>query len=232
MTEQKAIWGSSRYFIKIDPYTNVFGTSMSGMVSFYDTHGLINENECKNLQEIARAVNDFWSTILASHETRVARWIEEYLNESGITADYNLLLRLLRAEELLAGDLEDLIASSREVETETFEEAFEVDEFSRIIGHEVTITRLPEDEYLRKELLQKLIEDNRYDVPKKIKSRSQFKLPNGEVQTTEKVNSIGFGETLKDVTLVSGIKNEYDGVITEVEIIDEMPYCFEIENIK
>ncbi|MHA1200469.1 MAG: hypothetical protein ACTSQF_14195, partial [Candidatus Heimdallarchaeaceae archaeon] len=222
-----------RYFIKIEPYTNVFGTSMSGMVSFFDTHGLINENECKNLQEIVRVVNDFWSTILAPHETRVARWIEEYLTEEGITsADYNLLLRLLRAEELLAGDLEDLIASSREVETEAFEEAFEVDEFNRIIGHEVTITRLPEDEYLRKELLQKLIEDNRYDVPKKVKSRSQFKLPNGEVQTTEKENSLGFGETLKDATLVSGIKNEYDGAITEVEIIDEIPYCFEIENIK
>ncbi|MCE7742883.1 MAG: hypothetical protein GOP50_10550 [Candidatus Heimdallarchaeota archaeon] len=231
MTEQKAIWGSTRYFIKIEPYTNVFGTSMSGMVSFYDTHGLINENECRNLQEIVRVVNDFWSTILASHETRVARWIEEYLNEEGITADYNLLLRLLRAEELLAEDLEDLIASTREVETEAFEEAFEVDEFNRILGHEITVTRLPEDEYLRKELLQKLIEDNRYDVPKKVKSRCQFKLPNGEVKTTEKENPLGFGETLKDVTLTSGIKNEYDGAITDVEIIDEMPYCFKIENI-
>lgn len=231
MAEQKTIWGSTRYFIKIEPYTNVFGTSMSGMVSFYDTHGLINELECKNLQEIVKAVNDFWSTILAPHETRVARWIEEYLTETGVTADYNLLLRLLRAEELLAEDLEDLIASTKEVETETFEEAFETDEYNKIIGHEITITKLPEDEYLRKELLQKLIDDNRYMVPKKVKSRNQFKLANGEVKTTEKENPLGFGETLKDVTFTSGIKNVHDDKITEVEIIDEMPYCFEIENI-
>ena len=57
MAEQKSIWGSIRYFIKIDPYTNVFGTSMSGMVSFYDTHGLINEKECRNLHEIVNTVN-------------------------------------------------------------------------------------------------------------------------------------------------------------------------------
>ena len=52
MAEQKPIWGSSRYFIKIDPFTNVFSTSMSGVVSFYDTHGLINEKECLNLYEL------------------------------------------------------------------------------------------------------------------------------------------------------------------------------------
>ena len=231
MAEQKAIWGSTRYFIKIEPYTNVFGTSMSGMVAFYDTHGLINENECKNLQEIVRYVNDFWSTILAPHETRVARWIEEYLNEAGITADYNLLLRLLRAEELLTEDLEDLITSRKEVDTEVFEEAFEIDEFNKIIGNEITITRLPEDEYLRKELLQKIIEDHRYIVPKEIKSRNQIKLANGETKTTEKEISLGFGETLKDVTLITGIKNEYEETITNIEIIDEIPYCFEIENI-
>ncbi|MCE7740354.1 MAG: hypothetical protein GPJ50_13345, partial [Candidatus Heimdallarchaeota archaeon] len=83
MAEQKSVWGSIRYFIKIEPYTNVFGTSMSGIVSFYDTHGLINEKECRNLQEIVNTVNEFWSTILAPHETRVARWIEEYLSETG-----------------------------------------------------------------------------------------------------------------------------------------------------
>ncbi len=231
MTEQKTIWGSTRYFIKIDPYTNVFGTSMSGIVSFYDTHGLINESECRNLQEIVRVVNDFWSTILAPHETRVARWIEEYLNEAGIIADYNLLLRLLRSEDLLLEDLEDLIASTREVETKEFEEAFETAEDNKIIGQEITITRLPEDEYLRKELLQKLIEDNRYQVPKMVKSRSQFKLPNGKIQKTEKENPLGFGETLKDITVTSGIKNEKDSTITNVEIIDEIPYCFEIENM-
>ena len=231
MAEQKQIWGSTRYFIKIEPYTNVFGTTMSGMVSFYDTHGLINESECRNLQELVRTVNDFWSTILATHETRVARWMEEYLNEAGITADYNLLLRLLRAEEMLAEDLEDLIASRREVETEAFEEAFETAEFNKILGNEITVTRLPEDEYLRKELLQKLIDEHRYEVPKKVKSRSQFKLASGEVKTTEKENKLGFGDTLKDVTLNSGLKNEFGETITEVEIVDEMPYCFEIENI-
>jgi len=231
MTEQKSIWGSTRYFIKIEPYTNVFGTSMSGMVSFYDTHGLINESECKNLQEIIRTVNDFWSTILAPHETRVARWMEEYLNEAGITADYNLLLRLLRSEEMLAEDLEDLIASRKEVETEAFEEAFETDEYNKILGNEITVKRLPEDEYLRKELLQKLIDEHRYVVPKKVKSRSQFKLASGETKTTEKENKLGFGDTLKDVTLNSGLKNEYGETITDVEIVDELPYCFEIENI-
>ncbi|MHA1345215.1 MAG: hypothetical protein ACTSO3_02335, partial [Candidatus Heimdallarchaeaceae archaeon] len=181
MSEKQAIWGSARYFIKIDPYTNVFSTSMSALVSFFDIHGLINEKECRNLQEIARTVYEFWSTILAPHETRVARWIEEYLSEINIVGNYNLLLRLLRSDEDIAGDLDDLIKDTKSVATEDFEEAFEIPEDTKIIGHEITITRLPEDEYLRNELLQKLIEDNKYQIPITVKSRSQFKLPNGEI---------------------------------------------------
>ncbi len=232
MVEQKAIWGSTRYFIKIEPYTNVFGTSMSGIVSFYDTHGLINEKECRNLLEIVDTVNEFWSTILASHETRVARWIEEYLLGIGIAGDYNLLLRLLRSDDLFAQDLDDIIKETRKVDTVEIEKAFEIGEDNKILGHEITITRLPEDEYLRNELLQKLIEDNKYHVPSKVKSRCQYKLANGEIKTTEREIPLGIGETLKDVTLISGLKNKEKEAITEVEIIDEMPYCFAIENLE
>ncbi|MHA1464079.1 MAG: hypothetical protein ACTSVO_14970 [Candidatus Heimdallarchaeaceae archaeon] len=231
MSEKQAIWGSARYFIKIDPYTNVFSTSMSALVSFFDIHGLINEKECRNLQEIARTVYEFWSTILAPHETRVARWIEEYLSEINIVGNYNLLLRLLRSDEDIAGDLDDLIKDTKSVATEDFEEAFEIPEDTKIIGHEITITRLPEDEYLRNELLQKLIEDNKYQIPITVKSRSQFKLPNGEIATTEKENTLGIGETQRDVTLFSGLENEYDELITEVEIVDEIPYYFEVEEM-
>ena len=149
MSEKKAIWGSARYFIKIDPFTNVFSTSMSGLVSFFDTHGLINEKECRGLQDLVRTVLEFWSTILAPHETRVARWIEEYLSEINIAANYNLLLRLLRSDETIAEDLDDLIKDTKSVPTEVVEEAFDVPEDTKIIGHEITISRLPEDEYLR-----------------------------------------------------------------------------------
>ncbi|MBY8999789.1 MAG: hypothetical protein KGD64_02645 [Candidatus Heimdallarchaeota archaeon] len=231
MAEKKAIWGSARYFIKIDPFTNVFSTSMSGVVSFFDTHGLINEKECNNLQELVRTVLDFWSTILAPHETRVARWIEEYLSEINIVGNYNLLLRLLRADEALAEDLDDLIKDTKSVATEVFETAFEIPEDTKIIGHEITISRLPEDEYLRNELVKKLLEDNKYQVPSTVESRYQFKLANGDVISTKKENTLGIGETQRDVTLLSGIENEYDEPITEVEIVDEIPYYYEIENM-
>ncbi len=231
MPEKQAIWGSARYFIKIDPYTNVFSTSMSALVSFFDTHGLINEKECKNLQEIARTVQEFWSTILAPHETRVARWIVEYLSEINIIGNYDLLLRLLRSDEDMAEDLDDLIKDTKSVATEDFEEAFNIPEDTKIIGHEITITRLPEDDYLRNELLQKILEDNKYQVPLSIKSRSQFKLPNGEIATVEKENTLGIGETQRDVKLFSVLENEYDEPITEVEIVDEIPYYFEMEDM-
>ena len=232
MAEQKSIWGSTRYFIKIDPFTNVFGTSMSGIVSFYDTHGLINEKECRNLLEIVITVNEFWSTILAPHETRVARWIEEYLSETGILGDYNLLLRLLRSDELFSEDLEALITETKEVSTENFEKAFDTVEDSKIIGHEITIKKLPEDDYFRDELLQKLIEDNKYQIPNTIKSRIQYKLASGEIETTEKENSLGAGETLKNVTLISSLINKHKETITEIKIIDEIPYCFAIDNME
>ena len=231
MADKQAIWGSARYFIKIDPYTNVFSTSMSALVSFFDTHSLINEKECRNLQEIAITVFEFWSTILPPHETRVARWIVEYLSDINIVGNYNLLLRLLRSDEDVAGDLDDLIKDTKSVATEDFEEAFDIPKDTKIIGHEVTITRLPEDEYLRNELLQKILEDNKYQIPLTIKSRSQFKLSNGKIATTEKENILGIGETQRDVTMFSVLENEYDEPITEVEIVDEIPYYFEVEEI-
>ena len=231
MSEKQPIWGSARYFLKLEPYTNVFSTSMSALVSFFDTHGLINEKECRNLQEIARTVYEFWATILAPHETRVARWIVEYLSEINIVGDYSLILRLLRSDEDVAGDLEDLIKDTKSVVTEDFEKAFDIPEDTKIIGHEVTITRLPEDDYLRNELLQKILEDNKYQIPSTIKSRSQFKLPNGEIATSERENVLGIGETQRDVTLFSGLENEYDEPITEVEIVDEIPYYFEVEDL-
>ncbi len=231
MPEKQSIWGSARYFIKIDPYTNVFSTAMSALVSFYDTHGLINEKECRNLQEIARTVHEFWSTILAPHETRVARWIVEYLSEINIIGNYNLLLRLLRSDEDIAEDLDDLIKDTKSVATEDFEEAFNIPEDTKIIGHEITITRLPEDEYLRNELLQKILEDNKYQIPSTIKSKSQFKLSNGEIASVEKEHTLGIGETQRDVTLFSGLENENDDPITEVKIVDEIPYYFEMEDM-
>ncbi len=231
MADKQAIWGSARYFLKIDPYTNVFSTSMSALVSFFDTHGLINEKECRNLQEITRTVFEFWSTILPPHETRVARWIVEYLSDINIVGNYNLLLRLLRSDEDVAGDLDNLIKDTKSVATEDFEKAFDIPEDTKIIGHEVTITRLPEDEYLRNELLQKILEDNKYQIPSTIKSRSQFKLSNDEIASAEKENALGIGETQRDVTLFSVLENEYDEPITEVEIVDEIPYYFEVEGM-
>lgn len=231
MSEKQPIWGSARYFMKIDPYTNVFSTSMSALVSFFDTHGLINEKECRNLQEIARTVFEFWSTILPPHETRVARWIVEYLSEINIVGNYNLLLRLLRSDEDVAGDLDDLIKDTKSVATEEFEKAFDIPEDTKIIGHEVTITRLPEDDYLRNELLQKILEDNKYQIPSTIKSRRRYKLSNGEIASAEKENTLGIGESQRDITLFSVLENENDEPITEVEIVDEIPYYFEIEGM-
>ncbi|MFW9853106.1 MAG: hypothetical protein ACFFDS_09190, partial [Candidatus Thorarchaeota archaeon] len=84
MAEKKAIWGSTRYFIEIEPNTNLFNTAMSGLVQFFDTRDLLNEKECENLHELVRTVFDFWSTILPPHETRVARWLDEYFQNMGI----------------------------------------------------------------------------------------------------------------------------------------------------
>ncbi|MHA1353136.1 MAG: hypothetical protein ACTSPP_10165 [Candidatus Heimdallarchaeaceae archaeon] len=109
MTTGKLLWGSTRYFINIEPNTNLFSTALGGTVSFHDKSGLINERVCKNLHEVVKTVFEFWATILAPHETRVARWIEEFLQELGINADYKLILRLLKTDTILEKPIEDLI---------------------------------------------------------------------------------------------------------------------------
>ncbi|GAH46444.1 unnamed protein product, partial [marine sediment metagenome] len=49
--------------------------------------------------------------------------------------------------------------------------------------------------------------------------------------TAEKENILGIGETQRDVTLISVLENEYDEPIKEVEIVDEIPYYFEVEEM-
>ncbi len=231
MVEKKTIWGSTRYFIRIEPNTNLFSTSMDGLVSFYDTGGLINHRECNNLHEIVRTVQEFWSTILPPHETRVARWVEEYFTELGIQNDYNIILRLIKSEELIEQRIEDLILETTVINTAHFEEVFETDEKSKIIGVEVSTTHIPDDTYIQSELIQKLIEDNKYQVPNEVKSGKQFKLTNGETKNIDTNNSIDIGDSIGDITISSRLKNEYNEAITDIKIVDEIPYCFSIDDM-
>ncbi|MHA2358071.1 MAG: hypothetical protein ACXABK_04815, partial [Candidatus Heimdallarchaeaceae archaeon] len=144
MAPRKPIWGSTRYFIEIEPNTNLFSTALSGVVSFYDTRDLLNEKECENLHDLVRTVYDFWATILAPHETRVARWIEEYFEELGIKGDYSLLLRLIRADELIVQQLDDIILETIKIPTEHLEELYGVDKDVLIVGRVVKLQQLPE----------------------------------------------------------------------------------------
>jgi len=231
MTTGKLLWGSTRYFINIEPNTNLFSTALGGTVSFHDKSGLINERLCKNLHEVVKTVFEFWATILAPHETRVARWIEEFLQEMGINADYKLILRLLKTDTILEKPIEDLIVDTKTLDTRKQEESWDIEEDTRVIGKENTLSELPDDEYAKKELIFKIIEDNKYNYPEKVKSTNSFRAPDGKLITAEKDNSIFVGEGIGDFVIKSELENEYDAPIKDIKIIDQIPYCFKINKI-
>ena len=228
MVERKAIWGSTRYFIEIEPNTNLFNTAMSGMVSFYDTRDIINEKDCENLRELVRAVFDFWSTILPPHETRVARWIEEYFEKMGIISDYTLILRLIRAEEMVEQQLEDIIVETVKSSTVHLENLFQLEEEVGIIGKVVKLKQLPEDEFVMNELIQSLIERNQIDVPTTIQSVHQYIKQDGEKQSVEMTKNINIGESIGNYSIVFTLVNRHNAPITNIEIFDQIPYSFNI----
>ncbi len=228
----KSIWGSTRYYINIEPNTNHFSTAMGGMVSFYDQAGLINEKRCDNLHDLARAVLEFWSTILAPHETRVARWIEEFFSEIGIASDYKLILRLLKTDKLLEESIDDLIVSTKEFDTTQLEQDLGIDEDTKIIAKELKVTKIPNDEYAKNEFIQKLIRENKYHVPEKIKSKNQFTAPDGTTVEQEKENLIEIGKGIGDYKIISGLTNSFDEPIKNVSITDQLPYCFKLDKME
>ena len=227
MAERKPVWGSSRYFIEIEPDTNLFSTAMSGLVSFYDTRDLINEKECINLHELVRTVYDFWATILAPHETRVARWIEEYFENMGIRSDYSLLLRLIRSEEMIIQQLEEIILETIKIPTDHLSDLLEIDENTAIIGRQVKLQQLPEDELVMNELVQKVLDTHQIDVPTRIKGIHQFNLGD-ERKSVEIEKSINVGETIGSYTITSTIINRYDEPIKDVDVVDQIPYSYNV----
>ncbi len=231
MTQGKGIWGSTRYFIKIDLNSNIFSTTTSGIVAFYDTKGLIQEKECNNLKEIVQTVFDFWSTILAPHETRVARWVEEYFNEMGVASDYNLIMRLLKSDELFEPEFEKIVEEKKSIDNTLFEQAYEIAEDNIITGHTSSLIELPKDEFQRDEFVRKLIEENKVEVPEEIKSRTSFTLPNGETKELLKKDSIDVGNEIGNYNILSGFENDYEETVSDVQIINEIPYSFKIEKI-
>ncbi|MEE9410055.1 MAG: hypothetical protein V3V41_03945 [Candidatus Heimdallarchaeota archaeon] len=228
MVERKAIWGSTRYFIEIEPNTNLFNTSMSGLVSFYDTRDLINEKDCENLHDLVRTVFDFWSTILPPHETRVARWIEEYLFNMGINSEYSLILRLIRAEEMIEQQLEDIIIESVKISTIHLEDLFEIEKEVGIIGKLIKLKHIPDDDYVMNELVQTLIDQNQIDVPNEIQSVHQYVLQNGEKQNVEMSKDISIGDSIGNYCISFALVNRHDDPITNIEIFDQIPYSFNI----
>jgi hypothetical protein len=228
MAERKAIWGSTRYFIEIEPNTNLFNTAMSGLVQFFDTRDLLNEKECENLHELVRTVFDFWSTILPPHETRVARWLDEYFQNMGIRSDYGLLLRLIRAEEMIEEQLEDIILETLKISTENLRVAFNVEDDVSIIGRLTKIKQLPEDEFVMNELIQKLIEINQITVPSTIKGTHQFNIVDGDKKSIEIMKHVNIGETIGAYSVTTNVINRYDTKMTDIEIIDEVPYSYKI----
>jgi len=130
-------------------------------------------------------------------------------------------------------------------DTRKQEENWEIEEDTRVIGKENTLSELPDDEYAKKELISelpddeyakkelifKIIEDNKYHYPEKIKSTNCFRIPDGKLVTTEKDNSILVGEGIGDFVIESELENEYDSTIKDIKIVDQIPYCFKINKI-
>ncbi|NPD88444.1 MAG: hypothetical protein HGN29_06955 [Asgard group archaeon] len=227
MAERKPVWGSSRYFIEIEPDTNLFSTAMSGLVSFYDTRDLINEKECINLHELVRTVYDFWATILAPHETRVARWIEEYFENMGIRSDYSLLLRLIRSEEMITQQLEEIILETLKIPTDHLSDLLGIDENTVIIGRLIKLQQLPEDELVINELVQRVLDGHQVVVPNRIKGVHQFNLGD-EKKSVEIEKNINVGDTIGSYSIISTIINRYDEPIKDIDVVDQIPYSYNV----
>ena len=229
----KLVWGSSVFRILIETEQKRLTFNFNGTLLLFERRFEKKKLDFKSLNQFLSAVKGMWQDSLSQatvQDTRLARWIEEYLGELGLSVNYQSIM------EALKGEFEEV----KPIEVTTEEEIPYLDiptfiadsEKIQSFGFKRTIKGDLEDKVEMEKLLEDYLKENKQTRKNEAKIITSFKLADGSENNTEVVNTIVDAPLSSHLSLNCSFTNSYSSTITDVQIGGTIPFDFQIVDTK
>jgi hypothetical protein len=238
-TKPKNISGSTRHSVLLIPQGQTFSLRMKFTVEFYELKRKTDTKEANNFIEAVNHILEYWDSVtpVGIIETRVSAWLNEYLSELNITYSYQEILVLVKG---LVGktidpktgtlvDIEALVEEVKIIPSARFMALVNPPKDVKIKVKHVKLTKLPEFEDDKAQIFNKLLDEHQVLPEKTAKSKITATGPDGKPIELTKENAIAPSLNPSIPEMTSSITNTYGGTITDLEIVDIIPYSYEVD---
>lgn len=227
----KPVWGSSVYRLEIISDSRRLSVEFKGVITLYERRHESIARHFEDLTTFIDALKEFWQTSLPNakiQDTRLARWLEEYLTELNIRTTFNETMDAMRGKIVEVRTLE--VSEERKLEADQLE--MFIDKKENFINTGITksikgdLTDIKEID----KVLTKFLEDNKKGRSLIATSTISFKDSNNQERVMNETKSIVEPILDEHVSLWTGFSNTFSETVSEVTIVDVIPYCYKLLN--
>ncbi len=226
------VWGSSVYRILLEVDHNRIKSDFSGTMTLFERRHEADKVKFNSLEEFISKLREFWDKSLSTpaQDTRIARWLVEYLQELNINTDYNEVLSILKGNFKVEPDV--VVEEENELQEE--EITFLLEEKSNIKikakRKKIQMSELSQDKL--NQVLDSMLSDVKPTRKTTGKTIIGFTTPDGKEEKIEAEKPILEAPIDDVVNYKSGFKNSFDYQITNLSLSDIIPFDYEINDVK
>lgn len=228
----KLIWGTPVFRIHCELESKRFGEEFKGTLTLLERRHEVSNNKFSSLEQFIVVLRDLWSSSLRVskiQDTRLARWIEEYLPELGLTVPFNDILDATKGQyiETPPIEVEDEIELTAEQIRDIVPEASD----PTITGVTRTLKGAISDEEAMERILDKFIIEYKASRTKSAQSKYKYDI-NGSTKTLDLVYTFDFSPIKNEITLVTIYSNSNTQTISNIEILECIPADYKVIDSK
>ncbi|MCG3217839.1 MAG: hypothetical protein KAR35_02475 [Candidatus Heimdallarchaeota archaeon] len=238
-TKPKNISGSTRHSVLLIPQGDSFSLKMKFIVEFYELKRKTDSKEANNFIEAVNHVLEYWDSVtpVGIMDTRFSVWLSDYLSDLKINYPYQEVLALVRG---LIGktidpstgtlvDVKALVEEVKVVPSARFLSQVSPPKNVKIKVKHVKLTKLPEFEDDKFQIFTSLLDEHQVLPEKTAKSKIKATGPDGKPIEITKENIIAPSLDPSVPEMTSTITNTYGGPITDLEVVDVIPYSYGVD---
>ncbi|MCY3410241.1 MAG: hypothetical protein INQ03_01265 [Candidatus Heimdallarchaeota archaeon] len=228
----KQVWGSSVYRIEILTESKRLNAEFAGKMTLFERRHEASTKLFENIEMFIEYLKEMWAVVLPNRniqDARVARWVEEYLNELNIQCSYQEALDAMRG---LIEEVETLeITEEKKLEEDQIQKLVEVTDDYIITGITKSIKGDLTDLSSIEKVLTKFLADNKPTRDTSAKSTISFKDSNAQTRGMEENRKIVLPILDENISLWTGYSNTFSDPVKELSIVDVIPYCFKLVKV-
>jgi hypothetical protein len=229
----KLIWGTPVFRILLETEATKLKTDFKGVLTLFERRHEKNKYQFSTLDEFVNTTRELWKETLKAEsvqDTRLARWLEEYLHELGIKANYQDIVDAIKGDFISVPALE---VGKTESLAQTIVNDL-IPPNSEFMAHG-SIQRIQGDFDDKDELnkiLQNFIEEHRPIRKTNAISKISFVTEDGEERKVEDRKTLKDAPLDDSVNLNSGLINDYGMDLNDITFSDIIPYDYKVQDVK